>query len=214
MQVTDPNFFYTYYVGHSPGIEQKYFWTRDMIHHYMDCGMENYLPQIYEACAEDEMLGPKNIPSNLWKNDNLLKPGTFYLHSELTLRNHMPRYDIQSDEVYVYPAYREMKEFYSVDDILAYADRMLKRNSMIRSDYQDRAAISKLFYRYHKFVQKDIQPLDIILSLIKYHEGEWIDLIALHEGEENVIYSLMQYQAKLKAMDIYKVVWRGSLGSA
>lgn len=209
MELTNVEFFYTYYVGHSPEDERKRIWSEEMIAHYLDSGMKFFLPDIYERCVKDEALTPQNIPYDLWEKGNLLKPGQFYLHKELTILGKPPVMNPLTGQVIEYPHFREMKEFYTIDHILNFAQQMLRRNPEIDSGHSDKKIVLHLLDRYRNL--KKIDPLDMVLYLISYHKGEQISMIELQNGEEEVLQTLYRYQEKLRAMNKYRIIWRGSL---
>lgn len=214
MQITDPEFFYTHYVGHAPEQEYKWYWTRDMIEHYLDSGLRDKLPDIYEACAPDEVLSPANIPYHLWEKNNLITPDAFYMHPQLRLNNKAPQYDPTTNQTITYPFYWEVREYYSMDHLISYTYQMIQKNKSIDSFYSDKKMLYRFLDRYRNFRNKGIEPLDVVLFLILYHKGEKIDLVALTNNEDQIIDQVIQYQQKLKAKDLYRVTWRGSLNHA
>lgn len=211
MKVTDPEFFYTHYVGHSPEQEYKWYWTRDMIGHYLDSGLEDKIPEIYEACAPDEVLAPTNIPFYLWEKNNLIQPNIFYMHPELRIKNKAPQFDPDTGKTVTFPFYWEIREFYSMDHLIGFLYRTIRRNNNIDSLRQDKSLLYRFLDRYRNFHRQGIEPLDIVMSLISHHKTERMDVIALTNDEDFVIDQLIQYQQKLKTKGLYHITWRGSL---
>lgn len=211
MKIDDAEFFFANYVGCEPEDDKKCRMTQDMISHYIDSGLRQFLPLIYESCAKDGFLGTMNIPRQLWKDGNLLEEGVFYLHPELTIHEPAPVYDPQTDSVVSYPHFRENKERYNVFDAVCYADKMLKRDEDLRNDSEDVGAVRYILKRYDGLKKKNIQPVDMLLFLIDAHAHEALKLINLTDGEDAVLETILSYKAKLEDMGQFKVVWRGSL---
>lgn len=211
VKVTDVDFFFTNYVGFTPEEDWKRQQTEDMIAHYIDSGLKSRLPDIYEACYKDEVLNIHNIPYALWETNNLIDHNHFYMHPELTLMNKQPQLDITSGNVITFQAYRENIEYYSMDDILMFISRMLKRTEEIKDINSEHGSIRHLLKKYRVLKSEGIDPLDMILFLVSYHKNESIDTIRLSEGEEEVLQTVRRYNEKLKSANRNKKIWRGSL---
>lgn len=213
MKVTDVDFFFTNFVGYTPDEDWKRLQTEDMIKHYVDCGLKEKLPDIYAACCRDEVLNTKNIPYKLWYKGNLIDPNHFYLHPELTLMSKPPQVDTATGNVITYPRYRENVEYYSIDNILMYISKMLKRTEEIKDIRSEYGSIHHLLKKYQALNSEGLAPLDMVLFLITYHKNESIDTISLSTGEEEVLKTVRQYNEKLKAINRHKKMWRGTLNN-
>lgn len=210
MEITNPEFFFTNYVGYTPDDEKKYRDTKDMIGHYVDSGMRFFLADIYETCAKDECLNARNIPKHLWKDGNLLDEGAFYMHPVLTIMSRSPEYDTESGEFIEYPYYRENVEFFSMDEVISYAYERLP-SSMIRSEKEDAGAVRYMLKKYAPLKEKGIQPLDMILFLFSAQDGNFTKLLDVMEGEEDILRQIMSYKFRLEDHDRFRIVWRGGL---
>lgn len=210
MDLRSAEYFYTNYVGHHPLDEKQHAQTQDMIGHYVDAGLESFLPDIYEHCAKDGVVNTTNIPKALWAEGNLMGDA-FYMHPALSLMSPAPAYDPFTGEVETYRYYRENVERFTLDDILRYADGMLKRPPMLVNGKEDKGAVKYLLGKYAVLRQKKIEPLDMVMFLILHHRGESVRLIDIAEGDEEVLAMLLQYQVRLIGMGRYKVTWRGRL---
>lgn len=210
MELTNPEFFYTNYVGYTPEDEKKYRDTKDMIGHYVDCRMERHLADIYEACAKDECLNVHNIPKHLWKDGNLLEDDAFYMHPVLTIMSRNPEYDAETGSFIEYPYYRENIEFFSMNDVLRYAYEHLP-SSTIRSEKEDIGAVRYMLKKYAPLKKKCVQPLDMILYLISTHEGNVTKLLDMTEDEDHVLQEVLSYKRRLEDHNRFCVTWRGSL---
>lgn len=212
MKITNTEFFFTNYVGYTPEEEKKFYDTRDMIGHYVGCGMEGFLPDIYEACAKDECLSARNIPKHLWKKNNLLEDGVFYMHPALTLMSKNPQYDAATGNFIEYPYYRENLEFFSMDDVLRFAYSHLSP-SMIRSEDKDAGTVRYMLKKYASLKKQDIQPLDMVLFLVSTHDGNIAKLIDCMSDEERVLGMVAAYRNRLKEHGRFQITWRGGLNA-
>ena len=210
MKITNPEFFFTNYVGYTPDEEKKFYDTRDMIGHYIDSGMEGFLPSIYEACAKDECLTAHNIPKHLWKQGNFLEDGAFYMHPALTIMSQKPQYDSVTGKFIEYPYYRENLEFFSMDDVLRFAYEHLP-SSMIRSEDKDAGTVKYMLKKYADLRKQDIQPLDMVLFLISTNDGGITKLIDCMNEEDRVLEMIICYRNRLRDHDRFHVTWRGEL---
>lgn len=213
MKIASAEYFYTNYVGYHPDDKTKADMTRDMIAHYVESGLEKHLPDIYERCAKDEVLNQHNIPHDLWEEGNLIKTDRFYLSPALSLLNKPPVVNMETGEVITQPYFREIKEFFSIEDIMAYAGQNLKRTSVLVDAKMDEGAVKHLLGRYKGLREEGIEPLDMVMFLIGHHKGESIPLIAISEGDEEVLQMVRGYREKLRMMDLLKPVWRGALAN-
>ena len=211
MQIEKADFFFTHYAGCLPEDPRTCLQTQDMINHYIDSGLKDKLPEIYEANSKDGFMCPDNIPYKIWEEGNLIKPNHFYLHKELTLKEPSPMLDPDTGKMITYSPYREMKERYTLDDLLLYANKMLRRTLAIKDVRTDYGALKHLLGKYSPLSKEGINSLDMVLFLISYHKGESIELINLSNDEEEVLKTVRAYDQKLKSMDRHKVVWRGSI---
>ena len=211
LNIKDPEYFFTNYVGYTPDDASKVRKTNEMIHHYVESSMEDWLPKIYETCARDEVLDTENVPKNLWKDGNLLEDA-FYMHPILTIRNQAPQLDPYSGMIYETSYYRENIEYFSIDDLLAYAYNSLQHESAIERKKEDRGAAFHLLKRYSSLKKENIQPLDMVLFLVTANRGEHMKLIQVAEKEDEVLGTIRSYKKKLEDMGQYHVTWRGSLG--
>ena len=210
MDIKDAEYFFTNYVGYAPDDALKVKQTNEMICHYVDSGLEEQLPKIYEVCAKDEVLNKDNIPKQLWKDGNLLEDA-FYLHPALTLRNHAPELDPITGQIREYPYYRENIEYFSMDDLLRFASGNLKHDDVIDTEREDRGAAFHLLKRYEPLKKEGIQPLDVVLFLVSESRGEKIRLLHVSEKEDEVLEMLRNYKKKLEEMGRNHAVWRGCL---
>ena len=214
MKIDSAEYFYTNYVGHGPGDENAYQKTQDMIDHYVDSDLGWCLPSIYEACAKDGVLDTKNRPTQLWRevlgDKNLIEPGTFYMHHVLTLHEPAPVYTPEG-EMKTFRHYRENCEFWTFGRLVEWARSCIEREGTVFSIEEDKGAMNFLLKRYDPLKKENIQPLDVVLYLIDEHWREKISLLRLKEGEEEVLFKLRSYKAKLEGMDQFRVIWRGCL---
>lgn len=212
MQVTDANFFYKNYVGYYPDEDWMFESTQGMIEHYVESGLKEKLLDIYEACAGDGVLAADNIPYELWQDGNILIPGRFYLHPELTLMQRAPEINIFTGEAVVRPHYREIRELYTLNDVLLYAGKMLRRDTLLKDEKQDIGAVKHLLKRYARQQEElGIMALDMILYLIRHHKGERIELLNISQDEDIVAQQVRAYAEKLKTMGRHKIIWRGNI---
>lgn len=211
MKTTDPEFFFTNYVGCSPENDEAYYQTADMIEHYVDAGMTDWLPRIYEHGAKRKKLDVHNIPRHLWSEGNLLEENRFYLHPALSLFNKPPQFDPATGRQTIYPYYRENIEFFSLDMAVLFVEQNLSRFAEIKDIKQDLGAVKYLLGRYKPLQAKGINPLDMFLFLVSDHKGERIDIIDLQKYEDEMVDKILAYSQKLKQAGKYKVCWRGHL---
>lgn len=204
MNINDPNFFFTNYVGHSPDDFEDYKITKIMIDHYRDSGLEEYLPQIYDACALDGKLTPDNIPYQLWEENNLIKKDKFYLHNELKLTSKPPIFDPTIGEI-THSYYCEMKERYTFEDILSYANVNIKSN-FFEDDERFSSILKYMFKRYSSL--KRANCLDMILFVIDECTDVGLSVSTITEKEEIAANKIIAYHEKLKQLDKDHVVWR------
>ena len=212
MEITDAGFFYKNYVGYHPEEEWMYDSTKDMIEHYVESGLKDRLLDIYEACAGDGVLTADNIPHELWQEGNMLIPGQLYVHPERTLMQRAPEINIFTGEAVVRAHYREIKELYTLNDLLIYASKMLRRDTLLKDENQDAGAIKHLLKRYaRQQAELGIMALDMVLFLIRHHKDERIELINISQDEDVVAQQVRAYAEKLKSMDRHKIIWRGNI---
>jgi hypothetical protein len=211
VKISNPEFFYTNYVGSSPEDDKSYYQTADMIEHYVDAGMTGWLPKIYEYGAKRKKLDAHNIPCHLWKEGNLLEENRFYLHPALTLFNPPPQFNPETGTQVVYPYYRENIEFFSLDMAVLYVEQSLPRINEIKDIKQDFGSIRYLLNRYAPLKAKGINPLDMFLFLVSDHKGERIGILELQKYEDEIVEKILAYIEKLKQADKYKICWRGHL---
>lgn len=211
MKIASAEYFYTNYVGYHPEEQTKADMTRDMIEHYVESGLEEFLPSIYERCSKDEVLNQHNIPRDLWEEGNLIKPDTFYLNPALSLQSKPPVVNMETGEVVTMPYYRENKEFFSVRDVVDYARQNLKHSAVLQDEKMDIGAVKHLLSRYSGVREEGIEPLDIVMFLIDHHKGESIPIISIADDTEHVLQMVKSYRSKLKLMNLLKHVWRGAL---
>jgi hypothetical protein len=212
MEITDAEFFFKNYVGYHPEEEWMYESTKGMIEHYVESGLKDRLLDIYEACAEDGVLTADNIPHHLWQDGNILIPGQFYLHPELTLMQRAPEINIFTGEAVVKEHYREIKELYTLNDVLIYASKLLRRDTLLKDENQDIGAVKHLLKRYaRQEAELGIMALDMVMFLIRHHKGERIELINISQGEDEVALQVRAYAEKLKSMNRHRIIWRGNI---
>ena len=211
MKIVDPEFFYSNYVGHSPEDDDAYYRTSEMIEHYTESGMTEWLPKIYECCAKNEELNARNIPRHLWAEGNLLEEGRFYLHPVLTLLNPSPQFNPETGKQIIYPYYRENIERFTLEDVLFYAKKTFSRVEKIKDFRQDLGSLRFLLNKYRPLREEGINPLDMLLFLITECKGECIDMLDLQKNEDKMVGKISAYIQKLKAMGKYGITWRGHL---
>ena len=205
MDVKSPNFFFTNYVGHSPDDFEDYKETKVMIDHYIDSGLEDYLPQIYDVCAFDEKLTRDNIPFTLWEENNLIKPNVFYLHKELKHVNKSPEFDPAVGEK-AYPYYCEMKERFTFEDLLSYANREIS-NKFFESKKYFASTLRYMMKRYSSMKEK-INMLDMVLFMIDECRNTGLSNAAITDNEEAAAEKIVLYREKLEQLGKDHVVWR------
>ena len=209
MTIESAEYFYENYVG-SFTSEKDYASTVAMIQHYLDSGLRESLLDIYEACARDKMLSAKNIPSHLWKRNNLVVPGVFYLHPALKLVNPPPMYDAFTDTTVDTPYYCEIKERFTIQDVERYAIEMMQER-LIYDREKNAGAIQYLLKRYWKIQKTGLQSLDIVLFLIDEAKGQRKELVNLTDNEDAVYQQLTAYNKKLLEIGMHNIVWRDNI---
>ena len=211
MKIEDEQFFFKHYVGYLPEDENVVLATQNMIQHYEDCGLHDFLPCIYEECAKDAMLSPRNIPSKLWEKDNLLDNSKFYFHPLLRITNSAPQYDPSQNKTIEFPYFYEVKERFTIKDLLLYSVEKLNRSNEFCDNKQDVGAIKYLLSVLANTRKYEIEPVDFILHLIDANQGKRISLLDLKDETQNVLEKLCEHKEKLKRMNKMKIVWRGNL---
>ena len=209
MDINTAEFFYANYLGYMPENLDIINCTEGMISHYLDAKLDWAMTKIYEECAKDKVLSPKNIPFQIWAKDNLIKPNQFYLHPVLKITNPAPIYDPATGTLFTSEYYCEMQEYFSISQIYAYIVQKLNSPFFRYDEKKVIGAIKYCLGRYKKLGEEfTLQNLDILLTTIDCASNNCKNILDITNYEEEAIEILIKYKNKLEALNKYQIQWR------
>lgn len=203
-------FFYTNYIGRYPfntDAERKV--TRRTINHLLE-SLDNTakLFEVFESCADKAIIDFQLLPDLLWK-DSLIKRNIFYFHPQLQIKSKPPVFDYANGINIVYPYFLEIKEQYTIDNMLEYAYAKLNIPEISKDYKRDK---NSLLYLYRTYKNNSvIDQLDFVLFLIDTaaNSGNRIkNILNLSDYADDTMQKIKNIVNFAKQKNFNKVVYR------
>lgn len=218
-------FFYSNVIGHSV-TQEKENATYATVQYLLDSNISEEEIKKIMIDYKTDVITPHNLPDTLWivnpqirenkatnetyqVQDNLIKRGEFYYHSQLMLRSPLPR--IANGVEIVEPYYCEPRCRFTVYDLIDYfCDKIQTHKVYMNTLYSVNSIFKNM--RIYQNVSKTIDPLDIMMFSIdcaankgNYHFSTFMQL---QQYMEETVDDLQMRTAHIRAYGYDKIVWR------